>query len=122
MSKASSASVTTTDPGYPNDKTAVTKSTTKAGPGDTVSVNPDEDGTNAGRNVVVVFSVNANARATATADANSGVVTLTASGSGTAQYLVVTLNSSDPANWTVYVNTSGGTNYTFTKGNGGGGY
>ena len=119
MSSATSASVSTTNPGYPSDKGSVTKNKTKSGTNDSVAISPSEDGTS-NRNVVVVLEVNANAGATASVE--GGNVKLTASGSGTLQYLSVTLNSSDSGNWTVYVNTSGGSNYNFVKGNGGGGH
>ncbi len=121
MSTATNATVTTTDPGMNKDGGDVTTSRTKTGTNDTVTVGPWEDGTNTSRNVQVVLQVNAAAGARATVDSRSGSVTLTASGTGTVQYLVITLNSSDPNNWSVTVNTSGGSEYTFTKGSGGGG-
>lgn len=120
MSQATNATVSTINPGYPSDKGSVTKNKTKSGTNDSVKVDPGEDGIS-NRNVVVVLEVSANAGATATVD-RSGNVILNASGTGTLQFLSVTLNSSDSANWTMYVNTSGGSNYTFTKGNGGGGH
>lgn len=122
MSSAVGANTQTNDPGYGPDTTAVTKSTTKQGNNDKVTVGACEDGNNAARNVVVVLQISSDGKSTATADIRTGIVTLTASGSGTKMYLVVTLSSSDSGNWTVYVNTSGGTNYKFVKGTGGGGH
>ncbi len=124
MSKATAASTQTKDPGYAPDTSAVTKSTTKQGSNDTVTVAACEDGNDStpSRNAVVVLQISSDGKSTASVNSTTGAVTLTATGSGTKMYIVVTLNTSDSGNWTVYVNTSGGTNYTFTKGSGGGGH
>ncbi|HRH37305.1 MAG TPA: hypothetical protein PK760_03105 [Flavobacteriales bacterium] len=120
MSKALKCVIQSTDPGYPNDASAVTKSTTKTGTGDRVVVSALETGNNAARNAVVVLKVNSGANPTVTTDANGGVV-LTASNTGVTSYLLVELATSEPNNWTVNLNTSGASNYIFKKGNGGGG-
>jgi len=119
MSKASSAFVQANDPGYSDSKTEVIKTTILTVPGDTVTVNTGQDSISIGKWPVVVLLVKANARATASVDRSTGVVTLTGSGSGTPQFLLITLATTDTVNWTAYVNTSGGTNYMFVKGNGG---
>lgn len=88
--------------------------------GDNVSVNPYQDGTK-GTSAQVVLKVNSDGKSTARVDSKN-VVQLTASGSGTDMYLTVGMSASDPNNWTVNLQTSGGTTYQFTKGNGGGGH
>lgn len=121
MSQVTNVSIGLADPGKTDDKSQVTKTTSKQGTNDTVSVDACEDGTDSNRNAVVVLKVDSNGRSTARVD-GSGNVYLDASGSGIASYMSVTLNSSDPNNWTVQVGTSGGSNYQFKKGNGGGGH
>lgn len=124
MSKVTAASTQTVDPGYASDTSTVTKSTTKQGGNDKVTVVACEDGNDStpARNAVVVLQISSDGKSTATPNSTTGAVTLTATGSGTKMYLMCTLNTSDSGNWTVYVNTSGGSTYTFTKGNGGGGH
>lgn len=106
---------------YTADATSVGKTVTKSAAGDTVTVSAYQDGLK-GTSAMVVLQINSDGKSSATTDPSSGVVTLNASGSGTISYLVLTLGSSDSANWTVYVNTSGGSNYKFVKGTGGGGH
>lgn len=121
MSRAVKVSIQSTDPGYTNDASQVTKSKSKGGAGDQVTVDAWETGTNGqSRNAVVVLKISTGAGPTASFDAN-GVVTLTASGNGTSDFLLVEIASSDPNNWTVNLNTSGGSGYKFVKGNGGAG-
>ena len=120
MSRVSSVSVSTTDPNYTRDSSQVTKTPANGASNDSVTVSAWEDGTS-GTNAVVVLQVNAGATPTASTDAN-GNISIQASGRGTNYYLSATLNSSDPNNWTVQVGTSGGSNYQFKKGSGGGGH
>ncbi|MBK6754154.1 MAG: hypothetical protein IPG69_11320 [Flavobacteriales bacterium] len=114
------ASIGTANPNYTDDKSSVTKSVSKQGVNDTVTVSASEDGTNAGKTVVVLL-VNSDGKSTVSVDAKN-VVQLTASGSGTNMYITINMSASDPNNWTVNVNTTGGSTYTFKKGNGGGGH
>lgn len=116
---ATSAFVQANDPGYKDNRTAVTKTTVAAGAGDDVTVNAYADGLSGGKKVVVVLTVNAEAQATSSVDQATGVVRLNGTGSGKTQFLLVTLSSTDILNWTVYVNTSGGSTYRFVKGDGG---
>ncbi len=120
MSRVSSVSVGTNDPNFTRDGSQVTKSPANGASNDSVTVSAWEDGTS-GTNAVVVLQVNAGATPTASTDA-SGNISIQASGRGNNYFLSATLNSSDPNNWTVQVSTSGGSTYTFTKGNGGGGH
>ena len=115
-----SASIGTADPNYTNDKSSVTKTASKQGANDSVTVNASEDGTSGGK-AVVVLMVNSDGKSTVSVDSKN-VVQLTASGSGTNMYITITMTASDPNNWTVNVNTTGGSTYTFKKGNGGGGH
>ncbi|HMC96947.1 MAG TPA: hypothetical protein VKG92_04805 [Flavobacteriales bacterium] len=108
-----------TDPKYPAT-TDVTKTVTKAGTNDSVTVDAIQAGNTPGHDAVTVFKVTASDRVSTGVD--KGNVILTATGGSNTTYLSVVLNQADPANWTVNVNTSGGSNYTFTKGNGGGGH
>lgn len=120
MSKGTGVTISTSNTSLSNDTASVSKSGVKAAT-DSVTVNAYQDGSSAG-SVVVVLQVNSDGKSSASVDPKTGIVTLNATGSGTTMYMSVTLNSSDTGNWTVYVNTSGGTNYTFTKGGGGGGH
>lgn len=120
MSKGTAVSISTSNTTFSSDTSSVSKNGTTAA-GDTVTVNAYQDGTS-GSSAVVVLQVNSNGRSTASVDKTTGIVTVNATGSGITMYLSVTLNSSDTGNWTVYVNTSGGSTYTFTKGRGGGGH
>lgn len=114
-----SASIGTADPNYTNDKSSVTKTASKQGANDSVTVNASEDGTSGGK-AVVVLMVNSDGKSTVSVDSKN-VVQLTASGSGTNMYITINMTASDPNNWTVNVNTTGGSTYKFVKGSGGGG-
>ena len=116
MSQVQSATVVGTDPGLPNDRQYVTKEVIRQGEGDKVTVDAFEDG-DEGTNEIVVLEVNCDGRASASPQ-RDGSVLLTASGSGVTEYLKLELDQSDPDNWSVTVNTSGGSSYTFKKGSG----
>ncbi|MBK8228268.1 MAG: hypothetical protein IPK70_13985 [Flavobacteriales bacterium] len=121
MSKATKVSIQSTDPGYPSDASSVTKEVTKSSPNDKVVVNAWETGVNTNsRKAVVALKISTGPNPTASFD-SKGVVTLTASNTGTTAFLLVELDTADPNNWTVNLNTSGGTSAMFRKGSGGGG-
>ena len=118
-SEVLTASVTTTDPEYTNNNDVVVKQTNRRGEGDRVAIQCEEDAVNSNGNVVIVLYVNSNGGATASIQEDRSI-RLDATGGGLNEYLEVELNQSDPNNWTVNLNTSGGSSYTFKKGSGGG--
>ena len=120
MSRATKVSVQSADPNYPKDADKVTKTVTKQGTNDTMVVAAWETGNPTTLNAVVVLKVSSAANPTATID-GSGNVTVTGSGTGKTNYLLIEINSADPLNWTVNLNTNGGSGYNFRKGNGGSG-
>ena len=121
MSKATKVSIQSADPGYPSDASAVTKTVSRASATDKVVVNAWSTGVNTNsRKAVVALKISTGEKPTASFDAN-GAVTLTATNTGTTAYLLVELDTADPNNWTINVNTSGGSGINFRKGSGGAG-
>ncbi len=114
------SALNTTRPSYTDDKSSVTKTVTTQVAADKVSVDASMDGSNAGK-AVVVLKVNSDGKSTASVDAKN-VVQLVATGSGTDMWMTMPMSAADPNNWTVNVQTVGGSTYVFKKGNGGGGH
>ena len=109
------AIVQSADPGCPA-ASGVTKTGSPVS-GDLVTVDLIEQTTIAGK-VVVVLKVRANSGVTATLNGD-GSVTINAFGNSATTHVILDLATGDASNWTAKVKTSGGTNYTFIKGNGG---
>ncbi|MCB0782171.1 MAG: hypothetical protein KDB96_09835 [Flavobacteriales bacterium] len=118
MTMVKSATESASDPG----KGAVSgvSKTGSARSGDTMTVDCVECSGGGKSNVNVVFRVNASSAPSATAE--GGNLKITGSGSGNNYYVTTELSTTDVGNWTVTVNTSGNSQYTFKKGAGGGGH
>lgn len=103
----------------PHDTDKVTKTISKQGTNDEVSLEAWEDGMDpkTGK-AVVVLKVGSSGNSTASVN-GKGNVKLKAQGKSERSYLSVTLDSSDHNRWSLQVDTSGGTIYVFAKGQGG---
>ncbi|MCB9170260.1 MAG: hypothetical protein H6597_04510 [Flavobacteriales bacterium] len=110
----------TTDPKMSGAGT-VDKTETTRGANDTVTVDAVQDGlTKDGRHAQVVLKIGSDGNVTMKVNSD-GSATVEASGAGKTDYTILTLSTSDPNNWTIHVNTKGGSVYQFIKGHGGGG-
>lgn len=118
MTLVTSAVESGTDPGK-GAVSGVTKSGTAAN-GDSMTVSCSEYSGGGKSNVSVVFLVNAGAAPTASV--RNGNLYIDGSGSGRNFYVTANISSTDQDNWTITVNTSGNSQYTFKKGSGGGGH